>query len=44
MIGEDIPKTLKSNKLMRSYGDDDSDDEDIDAMAESFEIQMGIYT
>lgn len=43
MLGEDIPKQLKTNGTLEAYpGHEESeDDEDIDAMAESYDIQMG---
>lgn len=42
MLGEDIPKQLKANGTLECYpGMEESDDEDIDAMAESYDIQMG---
>ncbi|XP_012269766.2 target of rapamycin complex 2 subunit MAPKAP1 [Athalia rosae] len=41
MLGEDLPKQLKANGVLECYpGMEDSDDEDIDAMAESYDIQM----
>ncbi|XP_043275029.1 stress-activated map kinase-interacting protein 1 [Venturia canescens] len=40
MLGEDIPKQLKSNGLKCYPGMEESDDEDLDAMAESYDIQM----
>lgn len=43
MLGEDIPKQLKSNGTLQCYpGTEESDDEDLDALAESYDIQMGI--
>lgn len=43
MLGEDIPKQLKSNGMLQCYpGMEESDDEDLDALAESYDIQMGI--
>lgn len=42
MLGEDIPKQLKSNGMLQCYpGMEESDDEDLDALAESYDIQMG---
>lgn len=42
MLGEDIPKQLKANGTLQCYpGMEESDDEDLDAMAESYDIQMG---
>lgn len=44
MLGEDIPKQLKANGTLQCYpGMEDSDDEDLDAMAESYDVQMGTY-
>lgn len=44
MLGEDIPKQLKENGTLQCYpGMEDSDDEDLDALAESYDIQMGTY-
>ena len=40
MLGEDIPRQLKSNGAKCYPGLDDSDDEDLDAMSESYDIQM----
>ncbi|GAB1866435.1 Stress-activated map kinase-interacting protein 1 [Camponotus japonicus] len=41
MLGEDIPKQLKENGTLQCYpGMEDSDDEDLDALAESYDIQM----
>lgn len=41
MLGEDIPKQLKANGTLQCYpGMEDSDDEDLDAMAESYDVQM----
>lgn len=41
MLGEDIPKQLKSNGMLQCYpGMEESDDEDLDALAESYDIQM----
>ncbi|CAK9812891.1 Stress-activated map kinase-interacting protein 1 [Anthophora quadrimaculata] len=41
MLGEDIPKQLKSNGTLQCYpGMEESDDEDLDALAESYDIQM----
>ncbi|KOC65973.1 Stress-activated map kinase-interacting protein 1 [Habropoda laboriosa] len=43
MLGEDIPKQLKSNGTLQCYpGMEESDDEDLDALAESYDIQMDI--
>ncbi|XP_076232253.1 SAPK-interacting protein 1 [Calliopsis andreniformis] len=43
MLGEDIPKQLKSNGTLQCYpGMEDSDDEDLDALAESYDVQMDI--
>ncbi|CAL7947967.1 unnamed protein product [Xylocopa violacea] len=43
MLGEDIPKQLKSNGTLQCYpGIEESDDEDLDALAESYDIQMDI--
>lgn len=43
MGGEDIPKTLKSNRTLHCYpGMEESDEEDLDAMAESYDISFGI--
>lgn len=42
MLGEDLPKQLKANGVLDCYpGMEESDEEDIDAMAESYDIQMG---
>lgn len=43
MLGLDIPKHLKSNGMKCYPGMDESDDEDLDAMSESYDIQMGKY-
>ena len=44
MLGEDIPKQLKSNGMLQCYpGMEESDDEDLDALAESYDIQMGKF-
>ncbi|XP_066590485.1 stress-activated map kinase-interacting protein 1 [Prorops nasuta] len=41
MLGEDIPKQLKSNGVLRFYPEmEESDDEDIDVLSESYDIQM----
>ena len=41
MLGEDIPKQLKSNGTLQCYpGMEESDDEDLDALAESYDVQM----
>ncbi|XP_043500457.1 target of rapamycin complex 2 subunit MAPKAP1 [Polistes fuscatus] len=41
MLGEDIPKEMKSNGTLQCYpGMEESDDEDLDALAESYDIQM----
>lgn len=41
MLGEDIPKQLRSNGMLQCYpGMEESDDEDLDALAESYDIQM----
>ncbi|XP_029160366.1 target of rapamycin complex 2 subunit MAPKAP1 isoform X2 [Nylanderia fulva] len=41
MLGEDIPKQLKANGTLQCYpGMEDSDDEDLVALAESYDIQM----
>ncbi|XP_035722164.1 target of rapamycin complex 2 subunit MAPKAP1-like [Vespa mandarinia] len=41
MLGEDIPKELRSNGTLQCYpGMEESDDEDLDALAESYDIQM----
>ena len=43
MVGEDIPEILKSNGTLNSYpGMEESDEEDLDAMAESYDISFGI--
>lgn len=46
MLGENIPKQLKANGTLQCYpGMEESDDEeDLDALAESYDIQMGMYT
>jgi len=44
ILGEDIPKQLKKNGTLQCYpGMEESDDEDLDVMAESYDIQMGTY-
>lgn len=44
MLGEDIPKQLKSNGTLQCYpGMEESDDEDLDALAESYDVQMGNF-
>lgn len=44
MLGEDIPKQLKSNGMLQCYpGMEESDDEDLDALAESYDVQMGNF-
>lgn len=44
ILGEDIPKQLKKNGTLQCYpGMEESDDEDLDVMGESYDIQMGIY-
>ncbi|KZC13286.1 PREDICTED: stress-activated map kinase-interacting protein 1 [Dufourea novaeangliae] len=41
MVGEDIPKQLKSNCMLHCYpGMEESDDEDLDALVESYDVQM----
>ncbi|XP_031844317.1 SAPK-interacting protein 1 [Nomia melanderi] len=41
MVGEDIPKQLKSNGMLHCYpGMEDSDDEDLDGLVESYDVQM----
>ncbi|KAI4501175.1 hypothetical protein M0802_003548 [Mischocyttarus mexicanus] len=41
MLGKDIPKEMKSNGTLQCYpGMEESDDEDLDALAESYDIQM----
>lgn len=41
MLREDIPKQLKTNGTLQCYpGMDESDDEDLDALTESYDIQM----
>ncbi|XP_076183308.1 SAPK-interacting protein 1 isoform X2 [Ptiloglossa arizonensis] len=41
MAGEDIPKQLKSNGTLQCYpGMEESDDEDLDALVESYDVQM----
>ncbi|XP_011304449.1 target of rapamycin complex 2 subunit MAPKAP1 [Fopius arisanus] len=40
MLGEDIPKQLKADGEPCYPGDEESDDEDLDAMSESYDIQM----
>lgn len=43
MLGEDIPKQMKENGMLQCYpGREESDDEDLDALAESYDIQMGM--
>jgi hypothetical protein len=44
MLGEDIPKQLKENRILQCYPgmEESDDDEDLDALAESYDIQMGI--
>lgn len=42
MAGDDIPKHLKKTFPTECYPEmDDSDDEDMDPMSESFDIRMG---
>lgn len=41
MVGEDIPKQIKAYSECYYPGDEESDDEDLDAMSESYDIQMG---
>ncbi|XP_011143027.1 target of rapamycin complex 2 subunit MAPKAP1 isoform X1 [Harpegnathos saltator] len=41
MLGEDIPKQMKENGMLQCYpGREESDDEDLDVLAESYDIQM----
>ncbi|KAH0952635.1 hypothetical protein HN011_005806 [Eciton burchellii] len=42
MLGEDIPKQLKENRILQCYPgmEESDDDEDLDALAESYDIQM----
>ncbi|XP_012531064.1 target of rapamycin complex 2 subunit MAPKAP1 isoform X2 [Monomorium pharaonis] len=41
ILGEDIPKQLKKNGTLQCYpGMEESDDEDLDVMGESYDIQM----
>nr|XP_033326748.1 stress-activated map kinase-interacting protein 1 isoform X2 [Megalopta genalis] len=41
MVGEDIPKQLKSNGTLQCYpGMEESDDEDLDGLGESYDVQM----
>lgn len=43
MLGEDIPKELRTNGILQCYpGMEESDDEDLDALAESYDIQMNM--
>ncbi|XP_076276533.1 SAPK-interacting protein 1 isoform X1 [Lasioglossum baleicum] len=43
MVGEDIPKQLKSNGTLHCYpGMESSDDEDLDGLGESYDVQMDI--
>lgn len=43
MLAEDIPKQLMSNGMLQSYPrTEESDDEGLDPLAESYDIQMGI--
>lgn len=42
MLGEDIPKQLKTYGTLQCYpGMEESGDEDLDALSESYDIQMG---
>lgn len=43
MPREDIPKQLKANGAQCYLGFEESDDEDLDALTESYDIQMGDY-
>jgi len=44
ILAENIPKQLKKNGTLQCYpGMEESDDEDLDVMGESYDIQMGIY-
>lgn len=44
ILGEDIPKQLKKNGTLQCYpGMEDSDDEDLDVMGESYDMQLGIF-
>lgn len=44
MVGEDIPKQLKSNGMLHCYpGMEESDDEDLDGLVESYDVQMGNF-
>lgn len=42
MVRDDVPKDLLSSGVLNAYpGAEDSDEEDLDAMSESYDIQMG---
>jgi hypothetical protein len=42
MARDDIPKDLQNNGALYTYpGIEDSDEEDLDALADSYDIQMG---
>lgn len=42
MAGEDIPKILHSNGTLQCYpGMEESDEEDLDALSESYDISFG---
>lgn len=43
MLREDIPKQLKANGAHCYLGLDESDDEDLGALSESYDIQIGNY-
>ena len=45
MVGEDLPKTFKLNGTLQSYPClEESDEEDLDALGESYDILFGILT
>lgn len=42
MARDDIAKDLQKNGTLHAYpGNEDSDEEDLDALTESYDIQMG---
>ena len=42
LLGEDIPKQLKNRGVLQPYPEtEDTDEEDLDNLAESYDIRMG---
>lgn len=42
MAKDDIPKDMQNNGTLQAYpGTEDSDEEDLDALSDSYDVQMG---